>query len=176
MRPIQISIRGLRSYRKDCTINFEKRSLVAIVGDTGSGKSSILEAITYALYNTCTWRADSKALIADGMHTMLVVLDFDGAGHRWRITRSTSRTASPRPVHKLECLSDGSFIALDRETQVNAKIENIVGLDRRTFLIAVLLPQGNFQSLLTEEAPGERAKILKGIFRVTELEEAKTCR
>jgi DNA repair protein SbcC/Rad50 len=174
VRPIQISIRGLRSYRKECTINFENRSLVAIVGDTGAGKSSILEAITYALYNTCTWRGDSKALIADGTHTMLVVLDFEGAGHRWRITRSTSRTASPRAVHKLECLSDGSFVALDRESQVNAKIENIVGLDRRTFLIAVLLPQGNFQTLLTEEAPGERAKILKGIFRVTELEEAKT--
>lgn len=174
MRPIQISIRGLRSYRKECKINFANRSLVAIVGDTGAGKSSILEAITYALYNTCTWRSDSKALIADGTHTMLVVLDFEGAGHRWRITRSTSRTASPRPVHKLECLSDASFVALDRESQVNVKIENIVGLDRRTFLIAVLLPQGNFQTLLTEEAPGERAKILKGIFRVTELEEAKT--
>lgn len=147
---------------------------MAIVGDTGAGKSSILEAITYALYNTCTWRADSKALIADGVHTMLVVLDFEGAGQRWRITRSTSRTASPRAVHKLECLSDSSFVALDRESQVNAKIENVVGLDRRTFLIAVLLPQGNFQTLLTEEAPGERAKILKGIFRVTELEEAKT--
>jgi len=173
VRPVQISIRGLRSYRKECTISFENRSLVAIVGDTGAGKSSILEAITYALYNTCTWRGDSKSLIADGMHTMLVVFDFDGAGHRWRITRSTSRTASPRPVHKLECLSDGSFVTLDREPQVNAKIENIVGLDRRTFLIAVLLPQGNFQTLLTEEAPGERAKILKGIFRVTELEEAK---
>jgi exonuclease SbcC len=174
VRPIQISIRGLRSYRNECAINFANRSLVAIVGDTGAGKSSILEAITYALYNTCTWRSDSKALIADGMHTMLVVLDFEGAGHRWRITRSTSRTASPRAVHKLECLSDGSFVALDRETQVNAKIENIVGLDRRTFLIAVLLPQGNFQTLLTEEAPGERARILKGIFRVTDLEEAKT--
>ena len=55
MRPLRLRVRGLRSYRADQEIDFSNVALMAIVGDTGAGKSSILEAITYALYNATTW-------------------------------------------------------------------------------------------------------------------------
>ena len=44
MRPLRLSLKGLRSYRAECTVDFSGRSLVAIVGDTGAGKSSLLRA------------------------------------------------------------------------------------------------------------------------------------
>ena len=56
MRPLKLTLDGLRSYWGGAqTVDFTDRTLVAIVGDTGAGKSSLLEAITYALYGRSTW-------------------------------------------------------------------------------------------------------------------------
>ena len=49
MRPLRLELLGLRSYREKQEVDFESASLIAIVGDTGAGKSSLLEAITVAL-------------------------------------------------------------------------------------------------------------------------------
>ena len=55
MRPLKLVVEGLRSFRAPVTIDFEDRDQLAIVGDTGTGKSSILDAITYALYRQTTF-------------------------------------------------------------------------------------------------------------------------
>lgn len=172
MRPLTLTIEGLRSYRHPCTIDFTDRNLIAIVGDTGAGKSSILEAITYALYNATTWSAgETKALIADGMPTMRVELVFLAEGRRWKLIRSTSRKTSPPPLHRLECLDREDPPILGDEA-VRQQVEQLMGMNHRAFLSAVILPQGRFQALLREE-PAERTRILKGIFRLGELEVAR---
>ena len=61
MRPLTLRISGLRSYRSDVTIDFGDPGLIAIVGDTGAGKSSILEALFFVLYGGCTW--DQRAVV-----------------------------------------------------------------------------------------------------------------
>lgn len=170
MRPLRLSIRGLRSYRGECTIDFGDRSLVAVVGETGAGKSSILEAITYALYNSTTWTAgEVKPLIADGVQTMSVSLEFWAEGRRWRVHRSTSRGAHPPPIHQIECLDDPGWAPVTGEELVRRQVVKLLGMNRKAFLSAVILPQSRFQALLQEEA-AERTRILKGIFRLTELE------
>lgn len=170
MRPVRLVMSGLRSYRARTEIDFNGIGLLAIVGDTGAGKSSILEAITYALYNGSTWsQRDVRSLIADGAQTMFSELDFVAEGRTYRIFRSTSRGNYPPPVHKLECLSDPAITRLDREDSVNLEVERLVGMDYKGFLSAVILPQGRFQGLLMA-TPGERTKILKGIFRLDEIE------
>ncbi|TML56750.1 MAG: SMC family ATPase, partial [Actinobacteria bacterium] len=94
MRPRLLRVKGLRSFRAEREIDFADLGLVALVGDTGAGKSSILEAITYALYNATTWdQRGVKQLISDGATTMSVELDFAVDGHVYRIARSTSRGA-----------------------------------------------------------------------------------
>src|SRR5260370_15574405 len=55
MRPLALRMSGLRSYRSEVTIDFGDPGLIAIVGDTGAGKSSILEALFFVLYGGCTW-------------------------------------------------------------------------------------------------------------------------
>src|SRR6266571_478004 len=106
MRPLRLKINGLRSYRYEREIDFSNVGLLAIVGDTGAGKSSILEALTYALYNATTWDARAvKQLISDSAQTATVQLEFLAEGRTYRITRSTSRGQYPPSVHLLECIS-----------------------------------------------------------------------
>ncbi|TMK99474.1 MAG: SMC family ATPase [Actinobacteria bacterium] len=169
MRPLELRLKGLRSWRNEQTLDFSDLALFAIVGDTGAGKSSLLEAIVYALYNASTFSGrDVRALISDGQQTMHVSLDFEADGKRWRVTRSTSRGSYPPSTHQLVCLSDNEEPPLERESAVTHRIEELIGLDYKGFTSAVLLPQGRFQTLLTA-TDSERTAILKGIFRLDEL-------
>lgn len=169
MRPLRLKVKGLRSLRSEVEIDFSELGLVAIIGDTGAGKSSILEAITYALYNATTWdQRGVKQLISDGATTMSVQLDFASDGRVYRITRSTSRGQYPPPGHLLECLSDPTIRPRDGEDAVKEEVIRLIGLDWDGFTSAVILPQGRFQTLL-QARPAERTDILKGIFRLHEL-------
>jgi DNA repair protein SbcC/Rad50 len=173
VRPRLLRVKGLRSFRTEREIDFGDLGLVAVVGDTGAGKSSILEAITYALYNATTWdQRGVKQLISDGAATMSVELEFGVDGHVYRIARSTSRGAYPPPSHQLECLTDALVPPLDAEDAINAEVARLVGLDWGGFTSAVILPQGRFQTLL-QASPADRTEILKGIFRLGELAEAR---
>lgn len=168
MRPLRLKLVGLRSYRQEQEVSFEDVSLVAIVGDTGAGKSSLLEALTVALYGTSTWDArETKQLICDGATTLQVSLDFRADGKVWRVERAISRGTYPPARHTLECLDGGE--RLDKKDAVDAKIRQLVGLDYDAFLRSVVLPQGRFAALL-QAKPAERAQILKGILRIDRLD------
>lgn len=171
MRPLTLRISNLRSYRSDQTIDFSDAGLMAIVGDTGAGKSSILEALFFVLYGGCTW--DHRAavpLISDGADVMQVELTFSAEGQRWRIFRSVSRSGA-QSRHKLECVDDPAA-RFDTAAQVTAEVERLTGLDHNAFLRTVILPQGRFQMLL-QATRAERTAILKGIFRLDELAAAR---
>ncbi len=173
MRPRRLWMQGLRSYRQPVEVDFTEGGLLAIVGDTGAGKSSILEAITYALYNATTWdQRNVKALISDGMQTMVVELVFDADGHTYRVRRSTSVGPSPPSVHLLTCVDDPDLLRVDGEAAVAAEIKRLVGLDYAGFKAAVVLPQGQFDRLLHATA-GQRTELLKGIFRLEDLDRVR---
>lgn len=170
MRPLQLKLAGLRSYRNEETVTFGDRSLVAIVGDTGAGKSSLLEAITFALYGESTWSGQPGELISDNVKTMRVELTFLAAGEKWQATRAMSKDNYPAPIHKLKNLATGEEI--NGKTAVRKRVEQLVGLDCSAFLKTVILPQGRFAELLTE-TKANRDRILKNLFRVDELEAAR---
>lgn len=161
MRPLTLRIAGLRSYRKMRTLDFTDRSLIAILGDTGSGKSSLLEAIYGALYAGSTWDARGLgALIADGVKTLQIELIFTAHDKTYKVSRSISRDNYPPAKHVLDCLDDGEHI--DGQTSVNRRIVQIVGLTDQEFLRVVILPQGRFGQLL-QGTTGDRTPILRGI-------------
>ena len=171
MRPLKLRISGLRSYRSEVTIDFGDPGLIAIVGDTGAGKSSILEALFFVFYGGCTW--DHRAttpLISDGAAVMQVELEFLAEGRRWRVFRSASRSAA-QSRHELECLDDPA-VRFDNDGPVTTEVKRLIGLDQNAFLRTVILPQGQFQ-LLLQATRGERTAILKGIFRLDQLAEAR---
>lgn len=171
MKPLRLRLTGVRSYADETTVDFEGRGLVAIVGDTGAGKSSLLEAMVYALYNRSTFEGRSRDLISHNADTMTVSLDFEVEGRRHRVTRSRSITGSPPARHELVALDDPSR-TLDGEVAVTGEIERLVGLGPAAFLKTVVLPQGRFAELL-RATPTDRARVLRDIFRLEHLEVAR---
>ena len=168
MRPLTLRMTGLRSYRVERTVDFTGLSLVAIIGPTGAGKSSLLEALTYALYGASTWdRRAVKELISDAAASMRVSLEFEADSHRWQVTRMISRKTGAS--HELICLSNPEIAKVDGDRAVNARIEELVGLDYDGFCACVLLPQGKFEQLL-KATKKDRAAVLKGILRLDELD------
>ena len=93
MRPLALSLTGFRSYPTPVTVEFTGRSLVAVLGDTGAGKSSLLDAITFALFRKSSWDAkEPRQLIADGAQAMSVELTFLHDGQRWHVHRTMHAT------------------------------------------------------------------------------------
>lgn len=169
MRPLLLEIEGLRSFRTKTIIDFTNIGLFAIVGDTGSGKSSILEAITYALYNASTWsKSNPKELLCSDSEQMCVAFQFELSDKRYSVTRRTARSGYPPPTHLLE----GPDLRADGEAEVKTQIERLVGLEYATFIKTMVLPQGKFSDLLTA-TPGDRTKILREILALDQLKGLK---
>ena len=189
MRPLQLTIEGLRSFRAPAgqnsgatprkpTIDFTGRDHIAIVGDTGAGKSSILEAITYALYGqtTFTARANQELMNDTSVH-LRVVLRFRVSDETWEVTR-TLRRGGQGDVGQVRALlrrvsdEDATVEQVEQVRRVNERIEELLGLDSDAFLRTVVLPQGRFARLLVEDEPRDRSRILRQVWRTDELEAA----
>lgn len=169
MRPLVLRIAGMRSYRAETVIDFSDLRLVTVTGATGSGKSTILEGITFALYGTATWAGGTTTpLISDGLNRMSVSLGFEADGQEWLVTRSAVR-GSGTSGHELRCVSDPTIPPVDNARVVNARIQDLIGLDVDGFKSCVLLPQGRFDRLL-KATPGDRVEALKGILGLRQLD------
>src|SRR6478609_886682 len=144
----------------------------AIICDTGAGKASLLEAMTWALYGASTWsRKSSSDLLAHGARRMTVSLEFEAAGERWVVTRSFARVGGGSC--ELVCLSDpAAHPKIDGVRQVDPAIEALLGLPYDVFCSCVLLPQGKFERLL-KATKGEKTDTLKSILRLEQLGEIR---
>lgn len=173
MRPLSLAIEGLTSFREPQEIDFSELDLFVITGSTGAGKSSILDAMTFALYGKVA-RVNShelRDLISHGSADMRVRLDFQIDGACYRVARRMGKT---RHEVSLERIVDGSSIAeLDRggTKAVNERLEEIVGLDFGAFTKAVLLPQGAFHEFLKGDK-AERRRILTQLLELNRYERA----
>ena len=88
MRPLRLELRGFTSFRETAVLDFEGRRLFAITGPTGAGKSSLLDAMTWALYGQVPRvGAQTRQLITHGANAMAVRLDFSVRGKRHRVSR-----------------------------------------------------------------------------------------
>ena len=189
MRPIHLTIEGLRSFRTPArlegdagprrpTIDFTGRDHIAIVGDTGAGKSSILEAITYALYGQTTFTAQgNQELMNDTSMHLRVVLRFRVSGETWEVARALKRDGhgkvSPAGAQLRRIgAADETIEQVEQVKPVNERIKKLIGLDSDAFLRTVVLPQGRFARLLVEDKPSERSGILRQVWRTDELEAA----
>jgi exonuclease SbcC len=175
MRPLELTIEGFRSYRERVTFDWRGRRLVAIVGPIGSGKSSILDAVSFALYGkTPQVEGATKSLIhqlADQSH---VELRFQVDGQVWRAVRSLRRKGASG--HQLELLADDTPDAqilevVTLEGAMNERIEQVLGMDFKTFCRSVLLAQNRFSEFL-KATPAQRDAVLKGVFGFERLDDA----
>jgi exonuclease SbcC len=167
MRPRELTIRGFRSYRDEVTFDLRERRLVGVVGPIGAGKSTILDAIAFALFGrTPRIQKETRSLInqlADAAH---VQLTFEVDGDIWRVTRVLKRKGQGQVQLVRLALDDPEaeheeVVLLERP--VRDRIERLLGMDFDTFGRSVLLAQNRFaEFLLASDAP--RNAVLKGVF------------
>jgi len=148
----------------------DDEALWVITGPNGCGKSAVFDGITFALFE-CHRGSDIRQkqdlLMRHGADSYHVVLEFDFAGHSYRITRGRSRSGkTTRPLQKLEEQSaNGDWIALKEGTSgdtLNKWVVETLGLNYDSFTSSVLLKQGEADKLLSSSKENS-LKILKGI-------------
>ncbi len=175
MRPLELTVEGFKSYRGRATFDWRGRRLVGIVGPIGSGKSSILDAVSFALYGkTPQVESATKSLIHQLAEQSHVELRFQVDGQVWRAVRSLRRKGASG--HQLELLADDTpgaevLEVVTLEGAMNERIEQILGMDFKTFCRSVLLAQNRFAEFL-KATPTQRDAVLKGVFGFERLDDA----
>jgi DNA repair protein SbcC/Rad50 len=160
MRPVRLELRGFTAFRDPQTLEFANLDLFAISGATGSGKSSLLDAITYALFGYVE-RVGKQVgqLISQGQPRMAVTLEFDVGTEAFRIFRETRARAATKIL--LERWDGSAWRSAgegaDRVREADAMIHELIGLDYNGFTRSVLLPQGRFAEFLSGDAKERRA-------------------
>jgi len=173
MRPVRLDMNGFAGFREPTIVDFTEADYFALVGPTGSGKSTIIDAMTFALYGTAPrWgRANGiKDALAPTANRCAVRLIFDVGGTRYAVAREVRRIgkAIQQKNVVLERFVDpnaagGPDDAIDviagEIKETSEKIQNLLGLSFDDFCQCVVLPQGRFAQFLHAK-PGERQDIL----------------
>jgi exonuclease SbcC len=162
MRPLSLTAEGFTAFRDSVTIDFTGVDFFALVGPTGSGKSSVLDAMCFALYGTIP-RLDDDRLVApsisQGGNEARVSLRFELSGSEYVATRVVRRTKTGGATTKearLEC--DGDVLAGDAKG-MNVAVAELIGLPFNHFTRCVILPQGEFAQFLHDK-PSDRQDLL----------------
>lgn len=166
MRPLRLRLKGFTSFRDEQELDFRNLEVFAITGPTGAGKSSLLDALTYALYGEVERVGrECGQLVSHGFARMAVTLDFEVDHHEFRITRTTPAKTGPSKV-LLERYVAGEWRSYgegaDRVRDVNEYVKKLIGLDYSAFTRSVLLPQGKFAEFMAGK-PEERRAIISDL-------------
>lgn len=181
MRPKLLEIEGLQSFTDVQRIDFEalgETGLFGIFGPTGSGKSSILDAITFALYGKVK-RAEggTQGIINSRLETARVAFTFDltngGIKKTYRVERVYRRrknslnSCEPKVVRLIEVAETAEIPLCDKAMEVSYYIRDLLGLNSDDFTRAVVLPQNSFQEFLLLNNQDRRG-MLERIFYLEE--------
>ncbi|MFS0724219.1 AAA family ATPase [Paenibacillus sp. 1P07SE] len=180
MRPLQLTMTAFGPYKDREVIDFTElrhHRLFVVSGNTGAGKTSIFDAICFALYGGASGedRSDSRMLRSqfadDHIHTA-VDFSFEIKGQAYRVFRQLSHVkegnkSATGERYELYALDGGEERPLtDRfiVSQIDGKLRELIGLTKDQFSQIVMLPQGEFRKLLTSETE-DKEEILRRIFK-----------
>jgi len=177
MKPIHLKLAGLQSYREAQEIDFTalcETGLFGIFGPTGSGKSTVLDAITLAMYGKVERAANGTQGIMNLNENQLAVsFTFEllsAAGpKRYRVERRFKRmneiSISNTVSRFVEITDEGEVVLADKLVDVTRCVEEIIGLTITDFTRAVVLPQGKFAEFLSLKG-SERRQMLQRLFHL----------
>lgn len=175
MKPVKLRFSGLNSYRTLQEVDFETigaDGLFGIFGPTGSGKSSILDAITLVLYGGVDRASNNTRGIINQLEKSLEVsFEFELGGERYLVERRYERNpkdpdaALAKQARLRKITAEGEAVLASRPQEVTAKVEAILGIGKDEFSRAVVLPQGKFDQFLRLTG-GDRAAMLEHLFNL----------
>ena len=173
MRPILLDMNGFASFREQARVDFSDADFFALVGPTGSGKSTVIDAMTFALYGSVP-RWGRKGMVSLALAPTVtrgtVKLVFEVERQRYVVARELRRAGSQvnQRAASLELLMDPSGLANPGDPTapmakdlagVTEAVEKLLGLSFEDFCQCVVLPQGQFASFLHAK-PADRQEIL----------------
>ncbi|HXZ65853.1 MAG TPA: SMC family ATPase [Streptosporangiaceae bacterium] len=179
MRPLRLIIDGFGSYRAETEIDFTDVDFFALVGPTGAGKSTVIDALCFALYGTVPRWDNEKEVrnaLAPSANACRVSLIFELAGQRYVAVRSLQRDRQGRvttkaarlerldpsipPTATLTAMLEASVEQLaEGPDNVKTAVQDLLGLSYEHFTQSVLLPQGGFAEFL-RATPAKRQQLL----------------
>ncbi|MFF4893786.1 AAA family ATPase [Micromonospora chersina] len=180
MRPMRLDMAGFTVFREETTVDFTDADFFALVGPTGSGKSTVLDAICFALYGTVPRWGGTRGLanaLAPSATEARVRLVFESAGDRYVATRvvrrdgrGTVKTANAGlqlmpPGFDITKLDTGlspedlGEVVAGTPAEMEQAVLDAVGLPYEQFTSCVVLPQGQFADFLHAK-PATRQQIL----------------
>ena len=181
MKVINLTFAAFGPFKEKQTIDFTRlgnESIFLITGPTGAGKTTIFDAVCYALYGRASGsdrdhdnlRSDF-ASVEDHTEVSLTFAIKDTTyiiNRKPKQLRPKSRgegfVEEPQSASLYQIRDEESHLITSRIKDVNETIENIIGLDYDQFLKMIMIPQGEFRKLISENS-NEREKILQKIFR-----------
>ncbi len=179
MRPLRLLLDGFGSYRQPASVDFTDVDFFALTGPTGSGKSTVIDGLCFALYGTVPRWGRENAIahaLAPAANSCRVCLVFEASGARYAAVRALARDARGQ-VHTREARLDRleESVASDAPIsdileaiieplaegpeQVKSCVQELLGLSYEHFTQSVLLPQGRFAEFLHTE-PRKRQDLL----------------
>lgn len=182
MKPVYLEFCGINSFSERAEINFNallEYGIFGIFGDTGSGKSTILDCICFALYGKVS-RLDAKEavivnLINYNSDRAYVNFEFEivyeNERRTFRVERELKRKNSAQSVRVYEKKEGNCFVIADGARDGNALLERIIGLEQKDFEKCIALPQGEFSQFVKSQK-SDRLKLISRLFNLESYGEA----
>lgn len=169
MRPERLTLKSFGAFRDDTQIDFSAVELFAITGPTGSGKTTILDGICFALYGSVPryGRGAVAPVVSQGLMEATVGLTFSIGERMYQVARRVKRDAKKKAAGIVEASLElvGSDLRTDVLAiggQVTDRVIDLLGLDFEQFTTCVLLPQGEFARFLHDK-PANRQDLLTAL-------------
>ena len=184
MRPLKLVMTGFESYRDKTEINFEdlgKNGLYLIAGDTGAGKTTIFDAITFALYGSPSGTDRSVDMLrshfADENTPTVVELEFEANGNKYKVIRNPDYERKVRRGNgttKEPASAVLTYLSEEKDpvsglSKVNEAVQTILNLKKDQFCRIAMIAQGSFQKLLLSDK-NEKGKIFRELFHTEKYE------
>ena len=185
MRPLKLSFESFNSYANNTSIDFEDFSsngIFLITGPTGSGKTTIFDAIKYALYGEASGEdrknTSNFSDFANLESPSTVIFEFLQRGVKYRIERISSYQVSKKnktpesdkktpnkktTVNFYQLIGGEEKLLASNARKVNEEVQSLLGIDKNQFSQIVMIAQGDFSKILTADG-GDREKLLRNIF------------
>ncbi len=173
MRPLKLSMTAFGPYAEKTTIDFRElnQGVYLITGDTGAGKTTIFDAIVFALYGEGSGSGRNSDMFhsdyVDKFTDTEVELEFSCRDKNYKVIRTIhykkKRGGGVGTISKNAVFYCEDDTPIEKETAVNAKVTEILGLDEKQFRQIVMLAQGEFRKFL-ESKSDAREQILGKLF------------
>lgn len=161
MRPEALELDGFTVFREPTRVEFTDSDLFAFTGPTGAGKSSLIDAMIFALYGSVP-RLDERTVapvVSQGRQDARVRLDFALGESRYTAVRVVRRGKGNNASTREARLERGDEVVAGNVRELDAEIRRLIGLDFQQFTTCAVLPQGDFARFL-HARPAERQKLL----------------